>query len=63
MYFRKLSSASIFVLIGLFFYGHAMAYEPPSQVSIEDIVAASDEVMARADIPVRGDNGYVEDII
>ena len=40
-----------------------MAYEPPSQVAIEDIVAASREVMARADISVRGDKGYIEDII
>jgi hypothetical protein len=39
------------------------AYVPPSIVPIEDIVAASNDLLSRPDIPVRGDNGYVEDII
>ena len=38
-------------------------YEPPSSVPLEDIVAASNDLLNRPDIPVRGDNGYVEDII
>ncbi len=53
----------MFVLIGTILSCHAAEYEPPAQVAIEDIVAASAEVMGRADIPVLGDNGYVEDII
>lgn len=51
------------VLFGLLFARSAGAYEPPSVVSIEDIVAASSEVMGRVDIPLLGEGGYVEDII
>lgn len=40
-----------------------LAYEPPSTVEIESIIAASDEVLKRPDIAVRGENGYIEDII
>ena len=38
-------------------------YEPPSSVPLEDIIAASNDLLSRPDIPVRGENGYVEDII
>lgn len=38
-------------------------WTPPDSVSVEEIVAISNEVLARPDIPVRGDGGYVEDII
>jgi len=38
-------------------------YEPPSNVPIEDIVSASNDVLNRPDIPLRGDKAYVEDII
>ncbi len=40
-----------------------MSFKPPSVVPLEDIVAASNDLLSRPDIPVRGDNGYVEDII
>ena len=59
----RLSNASVPVLIGIMLSCHATEYEPPTQVTIEGIIAASNEVLARADIPVLGDNGYVEDII
>ena len=39
------------------------SYKPPSVVPLEAIVAASNDLLSRPDIPVRGDNGYVEDII
>ena len=61
--FRKNTAAAIVVLIGMVLSCSATAYEPPSQVEIEGIVAASAEVMGRADIRLRGNNGYVEDII
>jgi predicted alpha/beta hydrolase family esterase len=38
-------------------------YEPPSNVPIEDIVSASNDVLNRPDIPLRGGQAYVEDII
>ncbi len=38
-------------------------YQPPSDVPLEDIVAASNDLLNRPDIPPRGENGYVEDII
>jgi predicted alpha/beta hydrolase family esterase len=38
-------------------------YDPPSEVPVADIKAASDEVLARPDIPVKGEKGWVEDII
>ena len=41
----------------------ASAYEPPSEVPLESIVAATKEILARPDIPVKGDKGYVEDVI
>ena len=63
MSWPKISGVSMLALIGTILSCHAAEYEPPARVSIEDIVAASDEVMARADIPVWGDNGYIEDII
>ena len=37
------------------------SYKPPSVVPLEAIVAASNDLLSRPDIPVRGDNGYVED--
>jgi len=39
------------------------SFKPPSVVPLEAIVAASNDLLSRPDIPVRGDNGYVEDII
>ncbi len=63
MFCRKLGGGPMFVLIGAILSCRATAYEPPSQVAIEDIIAASAEVMGRADIPVLGNNGYIEDII
>jgi hypothetical protein len=39
------------------------AYDPPAEMPLADIKAASDELLDRPDIPVRGDQGYVEDII
>ena len=41
----------------------ATSYKPPSVVPLEAIVAASNDLLSRPDIPVRGDNGYVEDIL
>lgn len=41
----------------------ACAYDPPREVSVEEIADATQRVMARPDIKVRGDEGYVEDII
>lgn len=38
-------------------------YEPPSEVGLDEIKAASNDLLNRPDIPVRGENGYVEDII
>lgn len=38
-------------------------YVPPSEVSIDRIRELSDDVLNRPDIPVRGENGYVEDIM
>jgi predicted alpha/beta hydrolase family esterase len=38
-------------------------YKPPSNVPIDDIVSASNDVLNRPDIPLRGDKAYVEDII
>jgi hypothetical protein len=61
---RKLS-ATLLLLIGTALTcatTHA-GYTPPREVALEDIVAASNEVRNRENIPVRGDNGYVEDII
>ena len=63
MFSGRLSHASIAVLIGRLLSCHATAYEPPTQVTIEAIISASNEVLARADMTVLGDNGYVEDII
>lgn len=41
----------------------AADYEPPSVVSLDEVVDASSDVLGRPDIPLRGDNGWVEDII
>ena len=41
----------------------AAAYEPPSEVLLEDVISATREMLARPDIPTRGEKGYVEDII
>ena len=41
----------------------AEAYDAPSQVTLETILAASSELLGRADIPTIGEQGYVEDII
>jgi hypothetical protein len=41
----------------------AADYEPPSVVPLDEIVDASSEVLGRPDIPLRGDNGWMEDII
>ena len=38
-------------------------YDAPAAVSVADIRSASDAVMARPDIPLHGDKGWVEDII
>lgn len=38
-------------------------YQPPGNVEIDAIAAASADVLGRKDIPVRGEKGYVEDII
>jgi len=38
-------------------------FEPPREVGLAEIVAASEDVLGRPDIPVRGDNGYIEDIV
>lgn len=54
---------SVFSLIVALISPLAFAYEPPPQVPVDEIVAASNEVLGRVDIPVRGDGGYVEDII
>lgn len=56
---RKLAAVCFFTSTAV----TAAAYEPPSQVPLEAIGAATDEMLSRPDIVVRGDNGYVEDII
>ena len=38
-------------------------YEPPLEVGLADLVAASNDILNRPDIPVRGEQGYIEDII
>ena len=38
-------------------------HEPPTQLGIDEIIAASNDLLNRPDIPVRGELGYVEDII
>lgn len=38
-------------------------WNPPDYVSVDEITAISAEVLSRPDIPVRGDDGFVEDII
>lgn len=51
-------------MIGLVACGSvATAYEAPAQVPLNAIVAATNEVLSRPDIPIRGENGYTEDII
>jgi hypothetical protein len=47
----------------ILFTSVATAYEPPSQVELESIIAATNEMLSRRDIPIKGDKGYVEDII
>jgi hypothetical protein len=47
----------------VFFTSVAVAYEPPSDVQLESIVAATNEMLDRPDIPLKGEMGYVEDII
>jgi hypothetical protein len=39
------------------------AYDPPSELRLTEIKAASDALLNRPDIAVRGEQGYVEDII
>lgn len=41
----------------------AQEFEPPSEVPVKDIVAASAEVLGRPDIPLVGGVPYIEDII
>ena len=60
---KNLRGIVIVVLVGLAACYSAAAYEPPSQVQLESIVAATNEVLGRDDIPTKGDMGYVEDII
>lgn len=38
-------------------------YEPPSNVPLDNIIGASNDLLSRPDIKVRGSKGYVEDII
>ena len=57
------NTTSTFVLFAMLISPVALAYEPPAQVDMAAIVAASNTVMQRKDIPVAGDNGYTEDII
>jgi len=47
----------------ILFTSLAAAYETPSEVSLEAIKQATSEMLARADIAVKGDYGYLEDII
>ena len=63
MFCTKSGATSTLALLAILLGPSAAAFEPPAEVSIEQIVAASTNVMARADIPVRGSAGYVEDII
>ena len=62
--YRKVRS-TLFLLIGSASMCVAAnaGYAPPREVAVADIVAASEEVLSREDIPVRGEQGYVEDII
>ena len=52
-----------FAAVTVFFASTAAAYEPPARVELDSIIAATSEMLARPDIPVKGDNAYVEDII
>ena len=52
-----------FAAVTVFFASTAAAYEPPARVEFDSIIAATSEMLARPDIPVKGDNAYVEDII
>ena len=38
-------------------------YKPPTNVAIDDIVSASNDLLSRPDIPLHGNEAYVEDII
>jgi len=52
------------LLAGLLGCVCAVADDPTfRQVGLEEIVAASNDILNRPDIPVRGEQGYVEDII
>lgn len=52
-----------FAAVTVFFASTAAAYELPARVELDSIIAATSEMLARPDIPVKGDNAYVEDII
>ena len=59
---RRLGAAVIFAgsCLGAGFAG--ADYQPPGQVSNEDLVSATKEVMGRPDIPTTGPEGFVEDV-
>ncbi|MDX1499583.1 MAG: hypothetical protein R3176_06785 [Woeseiaceae bacterium] len=56
---------TLFVLVAALLSGAVQgAYDPPAEVALEDIRAASEELLSRPDIPVKGgEQGWVEDII
>ncbi len=55
---------ALFAALGLSISSLARAeYASPSEVPVAEIIAASKDLLSRSDIPVRGDSGYVEDII
>lgn len=56
-------STKLLLLIAISASPAQAEWNPPDTVSIEDIIAISDEVMRRPDIPVLGVDGFVEDII
>ncbi|MEX2494613.1 MAG: hypothetical protein WD448_00910 [Woeseia sp.] len=61
---RRTLSRTLLVAPFLCLWGiAACAYDPPRDVTLDEIVAATEEVLARPDIAVRGENGYTEDII
>ena len=52
------------LLTGLLGCGSAYSnYEPPSEVQLEEIIEASNDLLNRPDVRVHGGDGYVEDII
>jgi len=56
--------AAVTLLVSLFACVTANSdYEPPTELGIDEIIAASNDLLNRPDIPVRGELGYVEDII